>query len=112
MMVQRTIVELTDDLTGDPADETVRFVLDGKAYAIDLSTKNADKFRKLVGPYVTAARRENASGHTPSNRQSNGSSNGVDAAAVRTWAIDNGYEVSSRGRVSSDLVTAYQAAGN
>ena len=54
-------MELTDDLTGDPADETVRFVFDGKPYAIDLSTKNADKFRKALAPFVAAARRDTAS---------------------------------------------------
>jgi hypothetical protein len=34
----------------------------------------------------------------------------VDTAAVRTWARENGYQVSDRGRLSSQLVEAYQAA--
>ena len=65
-MAQRTIIELTDDLTGEAADETVRFSFDGKSYAIDLSTKNAEKFRKVIAPYVTAARRD---GTTASGRR-------------------------------------------
>jgi len=36
-MAQKTIVSLIDDLSGEEADETVRFGLDGAQYEIDLS---------------------------------------------------------------------------
>ncbi|MGN6172881.1 MAG: Lsr2 dimerization domain-containing protein, partial [Streptosporangiaceae bacterium] len=39
-MAQKVIVALEDDLDGGPADETVRFGIDGAAYEIDLSKKN------------------------------------------------------------------------
>ena len=39
--------ELTvDDLTGDPADTTVKFSLDKTAYEIDLSNDNAAELRQ------------------------------------------------------------------
>jgi hypothetical protein len=38
-MAQKVIVTLEDDLDGGPADETVRFRVDGAAYEIDLSKK-------------------------------------------------------------------------
>jgi hypothetical protein len=34
----------------------------------------------------------------------------VDTAALRSWARDNGYTVSDRGRVASSIVEAYEAA--
>ncbi len=45
-MARRTIVELTDDLDGGKAEETISFRLDGTGYEIDLSKANADKFRR------------------------------------------------------------------
>lgn len=53
----RTEVLLIDDLDGSEATETVRFSLDGRAYEIDLSAKNASALRLSVQAYVDAARR-------------------------------------------------------
>ena len=49
-MAQRVSVELEDDLDGGPADETLRFGLGGSEYEIDLSKKNASKFRRISRP--------------------------------------------------------------
>jgi hypothetical protein len=46
MMAQKVTVALEDDLTGGPANQTVRFALDGTDYEIDLSAKNAAAFGK------------------------------------------------------------------
>ena len=43
-MAQKITVTLEDDLDGGPADQTVRFGLDGAEYEIDLSTSNATAF--------------------------------------------------------------------
>jgi hypothetical protein len=51
-MSQRVTVELKDDLGGGPADETLRFGLGGLDYEIDLSKKNASKFRRQIAPYM------------------------------------------------------------
>jgi Lsr2 len=56
-MAQKVTVALEDDLTGGPADETVRFAVDGTGYEIDLSTKNARAFSKLLAPYIEHARK-------------------------------------------------------
>jgi hypothetical protein len=55
-MAKQTIVKLTDDIDGTSADETVVFSVDGKAYEIDLSKKNAQALRNALQPYVDAAR--------------------------------------------------------
>jgi len=55
-MARSIIVRLTDDLDGGDADETVTFGLDGKAYEIDLSSKNAQSMRKDLEKYTGKAR--------------------------------------------------------
>jgi hypothetical protein len=42
-MAQRTQVVFTDDVDGSEAIGTVKFGLEGTAYEVDLSQKNADK---------------------------------------------------------------------
>jgi Lsr2 len=108
-VASKTLVLLEDDLDGGSADETLRFAIDGKSYAIDLNEKNAAKFRKAIAPYVEAARREGSIGRGKTRTHV---ATDVDPAAVRAWGQSNGYSVSTRGRVSADLVAAYKAAGN
>ncbi|EOD64196.1 hypothetical protein H480_33013 [Amycolatopsis vancoresmycina DSM 44592] len=48
---------MLDDLTGDPAAETVGFGLDGIDYDIDLSFANAEALRALLQRYADAGRR-------------------------------------------------------
>ncbi|MFI6133283.1 histone-like nucleoid-structuring protein Lsr2 [Micromonospora sp. NPDC051141] len=56
-MAKRILHKLIDDLTGDDADETLRFALDDTRYEIDLSADNARKFRETLAPYVARGRR-------------------------------------------------------
>jgi len=55
-MAQMIVVRLIDDIDGGEADETVSFALDGKAYEIELSKKNAASLRKLLAPYIESGR--------------------------------------------------------
>jgi hypothetical protein len=59
-MAQKVTVEMTDDLDGSEADATVRFAVDGTAYEIDLSKKNASKMRRDFGRYIEHARKARA----------------------------------------------------
>lgn len=56
-MARNTAVQVLDDLTGEPAAETVGFGLDGIDYDIDLSFANADALRELLQRYADAGRR-------------------------------------------------------
>lgn len=66
-MAQRVEVVRIDDLDGSAAAGSVRFGIDGRAYEIDLSTQNAARLRRILAPFVAAARRteENALGQIP-----------------------------------------------
>lgn len=113
-MAQKTIVSLIDDLSGEEADETVRFGLDGAQYEIDLSEKNATKLRESLAPFVGAARRSGgrASGSRRAvARATSRRGGGTDRTAdIREWARSNGYTVSDRGRIASNIVEAYEKA--
>jgi len=104
-MAQQVNIVLVDDIDGSPADETVSFGLDGKEYEIDLSSKNAQKLRDAVAPYLGHARK--AAGK---RRGRSGASNGPSPADIRAWARENGFDVPDRGRVSSEVREAYLAA--
>ena len=56
-MAQKVTVELEDDLDGGPAEETVRFGVDGSEYEIDLSKKNAAALRRKLAPFIDHARK-------------------------------------------------------
>lgn len=83
-MAQKAEVVLIDDLDGLPATETVAFGLDSRHYEIDLSAANAKQLRSDLKAYVRKARPT----APPAPKQQ--------AAAIRQWAKDNGYEVSTR----------------
>jgi hypothetical protein len=109
-MARKTIVMLEDDIDGGSADETLQFAFDGKSYAIDLSTTNADRFRKAIGPFLVGARREGST-TKPRGRAEPNEYPDIDPAAVRAWAKANGYEVNVRGRVAYNIIEAFKAAG-
>jgi len=54
-MAQIVSVVLEDDLTGGPAEQTIRFAFDGTDYEIDLNAKNAATFGKQLAPYCGRA---------------------------------------------------------
>ncbi len=113
-MAQKVQVVLSDDLDGGSADETVSFALDGTSYEIDLSEKNAEALRGAFAEYVGHARRAGRGGGSAARRRPSAApaarSSSTDNAAVRSWAKDNGHDVSERGRISAAIREAYDQA--
>lgn len=109
-MAQKHIVQLIDDLDGSPANETVSFALDGSAYEIDLSAKNAATLRDSLASYVANARRSARPAATP--RRSGRVPARADreqTQAIREWARQNGYKIGEKGRIPSAVAEAYHA---
>jgi hypothetical protein len=106
-MAQRVTVELEDDLDGGPAVETLRFGLGGSEYEIDLSKKNASRFRRQIAPYIEHARK---AGSRPRRRAVRPGSGRGRSGDIRAWAKDQGIAVSERGRIPASVVQQYQAA--
>ncbi|ADJ49010.1 lysyl tRNA synthetase-like protein [Amycolatopsis mediterranei S699] len=111
-MAQKVLVEILDDIDGSAAAQTVQFGLDGVTYEIDLSDDNATALRDELARFIGAGRRiggrrvrvatGQSTATTASDRQRN--------QEIRAWANANGYEVSERGRLSSEVVSAYEQA--
>jgi hypothetical protein len=119
-MAQKVQVILVDDVDGGEAAETVSFALDGVSYEIDVSEENAEALREALAPWVGHARRvggrsgggraRSSSSGGASSRSRGGSAGRHDLSDVRAWARENGFQVSDRGRVSSEVIAAYEKA--
>ena len=115
-MVQRVQIILEDDYDGGEADETVSFALDGAEYEIDLSSANAEKLRDELAIWIgharkTGGRRRRTGGASTTTTKAADSSGGAGSTSeIRAWALANGHDVSSRGRVSSEVREAYDRA--
>jgi hypothetical protein len=101
----QTTVTVHDDLTGaefaNGDGRTVPFSFEGVDYEIDLNNKNAEAFEKAVKKYRDAAR-------VVTGRRVSGPAR-EDLAQVREWARAHGHSVKDRGRVSAEILSAYDA---
>jgi hypothetical protein len=107
-MAQKVSVVLEDDLTGGPAEHTIRFAFEGTDYEVDLNAKNAAVFGKQLAPYLEHARRTGPAqprrpGRAAAGRQRSGD--------IRAWAKEHGLAVSERGRIPAGVVEQYNVAG-
>lgn len=121
-MAQKVQVVLTCDLDEDdvPAVETVTFGYDGYNYSFELCESHLEEFHSTMQGYISAARyadgprrRRGSAGLQPSTGRRgrvDGRPSREDLGAIRAWARDAGYQVSDRGRISSEIRSAYEEA--
>lgn len=112
VMAKKQITQLIDDLDGSILDDgtTVQFSLEGRAYEIDLSGGNAQKLRDAFEPYITAGRSVGASAPSVRRVGRGRAVSSRDLVDVRSWAQQNGFDINARGRISSAVLEAYDAA--
>jgi hypothetical protein len=106
--MRKTVVVLEDDIDGSEASETLNFSVDGTEYEIDLNADHANELRSALSRYTNAARKVTSGRSRPVARKTSGA--GTDAKAIRMWAIDNGLQVNTRGRIQADIVEKYLAS--
>ena len=106
-MAQKVTVTLEDDLDGGAAEQTLRFGIDGASYEIDLSAKNARRFRKQLTPFIEHARK---AGRGLSRRAARSTAGRQHSGDIRAWARANGIAVSDRGRIPASVAEQYQAS--
>jgi hypothetical protein len=104
--MQRVDIRLEDDLTGGPADETVEFSIDGRSYEIDLNARHAADFRRQLTRFL-----EHASLVRPAHRrpQVRTLTNRERSRQIRAWAEEQGFDVSERGRLPSEVIQQYDS---
>ncbi|WIV52855.1 histone-like nucleoid-structuring protein Lsr2 [Amycolatopsis nalaikhensis] len=115
-MAQKVLVEMVDDLDGGVATQTVPFGLDGVSYEIDLSDANATALRDELARYVAAGRRIGgrkvrlAAGESTQVKKPGVTATDRERSRqIREWASANGFEVSDRGRLSTEIIEAFDA---
>lgn len=91
---------------------TIHFSIDNERYVLDLSAENAEDFRNQWKSWIDIASKdlqERKPGRAArgSRRSTNGASKN---AAIRQWASQNGFQVSDRGPLRSEIVSAYNQA--
>lgn len=117
-MGQRVQVLLVCDLHDEEVEgaETVAFGLDGSSYEIDVCAQHAGDLRDAFAPYLGAGRRAGRAPAAPAQRRPGRASSARSGSAkqrvqdIRQWARENGHTVSERGRLSTAVVEAYEAA--
>ena len=115
-MAKKVTVTLIDDVDQEAsADETVEFGLDGVQYEIDLSSENAAKLREQLDVWVSHARKVSSRKRgkavaAPAATKSRVSVDREQSAAIREWARKNNKKVSARGRISAEIIEAYNKA--
>ena len=102
-MARKVTVALEDDLDGGPADQTVRFALNGADYEIDLSGQNATAFREQLTPFIEHARTAGPGPARPAASRQR-------STHIRAWAKEHGIAVNQRGRIPASVVEQYQTA--
>jgi len=115
-MARQVITTLIDDLDGKKADRTIEFALDGTSYTIDLSEANAGKLRKALDPYIAAGTRvgrgsgRGAVRHVRLGSPTRPAGSRDENKLIRDWAVENGHQISERGRIPQSVTSAYRAA--
>jgi hypothetical protein len=111
-MAQKVRVDLVDDIDGSEAAQTVPFTLDGVTYEIDLSDDNAARLRDEFARFVAAGRRTGGRKARSTTPSANGTvtTDREHTRAVRGWARENGWPISDRGRIPTEVLTAYDTA--
>jgi DNA-binding Xre family transcriptional regulator len=113
IMVARTTVTIYDDLDNTEGASTVSFAYRGTSYEIDLGTKNQAALDKALAKFIAAARKK--ADPAPSSPVGRGRSKAktkarTDLLAIRTWAQEQGLEISDRGRIPGEIQQAYDTA--
>jgi hypothetical protein len=107
MTMRKVQVVLQDDIDGSEPAQTVHFGLDGKEYEIDLSAEHVAALREALEPWIAAGHPASTSRIPEPRSRPRRSPDTVD---IRRWAERNGIPVATRGRISLDLRSQYEAA--
>jgi len=100
----------TSDLSGKEGAEAFSFQIGSQGYTVDLVKSEIDDFLKGISKFVdvsTKVSARSASRTSGSRRPSN--STGEDPKVIRAWLQEAGYSVNPRGRISADLLAAYES---
>jgi hypothetical protein len=106
---------MIDDIGQLEASETVSFGVDGSAYEIALSARQASELRSMAGRYISVARRV-PSARSPTGQQhqprprARVQTDPEQSRRIRSWAMERGLLASPRGPIPQHVASEYEAA--
>ncbi|MFC9357084.1 Lsr2 family protein [Rhodococcus sp. NPDC057014] len=114
-MARKVVVEMVDDIDGTAFGEdgeSISYAVDGIEYVIDLKDEHAKELRETFDYYITHSTRVGGRKHR-SDRPGTataGKRSREETKKIRAWALEQGYELSSRGRIPAEIEQAFRAA--
>ena len=114
-MARKTkVVVVCDKHRGEvEAVGSIEISIDGDRRSLDLCAEHLAEVRKAMRPWLRQAPAKASTRSRSGTKKAGGRrrpARSADAAAVRSWARDNGYDVPTRGRIPSALREAFTAA--
>jgi hypothetical protein len=112
-MAKATVEVLVDDLDGSAAAETVRLGGNGEWRELDLSKRNVAALSRVLERYWAAGRLvagDGGAGRGRKPRTARRRRPVRDPKAIRAWALANGVEVPTRGRIPGDVERQFNEA--
>jgi nucleoid-associated protein Lsr2 len=110
-MARNVKVTVVDDITGEPDASEVTFSLLGTHYSIDLAEPKLKALEDFLAEYVEHGTRIVANRKpVPSRGSARPKVDREQNNAIRDWARKTGHQVSDRGRLSTEVLSAFQAA--
>ncbi|MBC2644487.1 MULTISPECIES: Lsr2 family protein [unclassified Rhodococcus (in: high G+C Gram-positive bacteria)] len=114
-MARKVVVEMVDDIDGTvfgDDGESIHYAVEGVEYVIDLKDEHAKELRETFEYYIAHSTRVGGRKHR-SDRQVNPATvrrSSGETQKIRAWAIEQGYEISSRGRIPTEIEQAFHDA--
>ena len=115
-MARRTkVVVVCDRHRGEvEAVGTMEIAIDGERRKLDLCAEHLAELRRTMRPWLRQAASPSPKGRSRGAAKKRGSGSraarSTDAAEVRAWARDNGWDIPARGRIPNDVREAFSAA--
>ena len=103
-MAKKIIEKFYSDLSGeeiDASNPTVKFTFDSTSYELDLTESESQALTDSLASYIGAARQVSGNASQRS---------GPPASEVRAWAIKQGIEIPTKGRIPLEIKAAYDMA--
>lgn len=106
-----TLTVLADDIDARTRTnvETVRFMLDGTTYELELGAVNRRKLAETFAPYIACARKPKVAGNGTRPKGTVPRVRKPTNTEVREWARARGITVRDRGRIAAEIMDQFRA---
>ncbi|MFD7008071.1 Lsr2 family protein [Rhodococcus jostii] len=115
-MARKVVVEMVDDIDGTAfgADgESIHYAVEGVEYVIDLKDEHAKELRETFEYYIAHSTKVGGRKHRagrPGTPATGKKGRREETKKIRAWAIEQGYELSARGRIPTEVEQAFRDA--